>query len=195
MMRDYVLRIPGGSVDMHSDRTPIKKAVNGLFGDRHDGTNSRYLYSAEPRLPLGEWFRVRMLDGAAPRKAEDYAKPIELDAFSVGSMVTIAGWIALKAKTIRAGQKRTGNDHRVYDDLARRFEHFGNALEISSNSIERPFQIARIERGKDRYVRPYSRIEVTGTVIDTDALHTLMVSGIGAAKAYGFGLLDITLKG
>lgn len=186
-MIDCVLRIPDAS--MMQNRNALKLAVASIFGDRHDGQVSRYLFSAEPRHEQGPWVRVRFLAGPLPSAAQTYATKIELDDTVVGQTVQIMAWVALKATVFNGtGDLRP----RIQTGLERVCrQRLDAALDIERIEVGGDCSIVQVDRGKDRIGRAFGRVEITGTIKDQDAVETLMSSGIGAAKAYGFGLVDI----
>lgn len=190
MIRDYAVKVPSPD---HRDRTPLKKAVAGLLGDRFQGS-ARYLYSAEPRAPLSDWFRLRLLDGDLPRSGQMVAIPVELPQPSAGDNVVIQGWIALKAKNFHGDHAASEGGHVVYGKLAAMQDRFSGAVNIEECRVDRPFHVAEIKRGRQTFHRPYGHILIRGQVVNPRATAALLASGIGAAKAYGFGLLDLQIE-
>lgn len=188
-MHDYILRLPDpGQLEQ---RTALKKAMAGLFGDRHDGEQSRYLYSPEPRLPLGEWCRVRTMNGPAPESARPFLREIELPVPEPGQWVRATVWMAVKGKVLSRGGSHMAN---VMAALEAGRAHFSSAIEIDSFDIEDQFEVAMMERGREKFGRAFGRIEVTGQVRSGDEISDLLAKGVGAAKAYGFGLVDLQLE-
>lgn len=186
-MIDCVLRIPDAR--MMEDRHALKKAVASIFGDRHDGQVSRYLFSPEPRHELGAWVRVRYLAGPLPSAAQGYAKEIELEDTTLGQAVRITAWIALKATVFNG---TGGLRPRIKTGLERVCrQRLDPALQIDGIEVGDDCGVVQVDRGKDRIGRAFGKVEITGIIKDQDAVNLLMASGIGAAKAYGFGLIDI----
>jgi len=185
-MRDYALRIPDPRLQT-ADRTIIKKAVASVFGDRHDGTDPRYLFSPEPRHDLGPWLRVRVcVDGTEIDPA--IARPIAVPVPGRGALVQGSAWVALK-------QKFPISDRgRALAKLADMRGLFEEALDLTVFEAGEELGLANMERGRSRFQRAFGRIRLEGTVRDQDALTGLMRTGVGAAKAYGFGLVDIEQK-
>ncbi len=186
-MRDFILRVPDAGLLVR--RTELKKAMAGLFGDRHDGERSNYLFSAEPRMEIGPWVRVRLLDGELPSKAAPFVRELEVPRLSAGDAVMASSWMALKTRVHGATASETRAN--VVARLNRVRELFEAAIDITTYDFDERYGVARIERGKERYARPYSLVRVTGSVRDPVAASALMTAGIGAGKAYGFGLVDI----
>lgn len=182
-MRDYALRIPDPQLQT-ADRTIIKKAVASVFGDRHDGEAPRYLFSPEPRHDLGSWLRVRAcVDGIEVDPA--IARLIAVPVPGQGALVRGAAWVALK-------QKFPISDRgRALAKLADMRALFEEALDLTVFEVDEELGLANMERGRSRFQRAFGRVRFEAVVINEDALKALMRDGVGAAKAYGFGLVDI----
>jgi hypothetical protein len=185
-MRDYVFKLPDSGLQT-ADRTIIKKAVASVFGDRHDGTDPRYLFSPEPRHDLGPWLRVRVcVDGLEvnPGIARQIAVPVP----GRGALVQGFAWVALKQKFPISDRER------ALAKLADMRGLFEEALDITVFEVGEELGLANMERGRSRFQRAFGRVRLEGSVKDQDALTGLMRTGVGAAKAYGFGLVDIKQK-
>lgn len=186
-MRDYAFKLPDPRLQT-MDRTSIKKAVAAVFGDRCDGETPRYLFSPEPRHGLGAWLRVRAcVDGIEVDPG--IARRVELPELSQGALVTGSAWIALKQKF-----PITEKD-RALAKLADMRDHFEDSLDVTGFEVEDHLELANMERGKSRFQRAFGKVCFEGKVRDMDALVALIRHGVGAAKAYGFGLVDIQEKG
>lgn len=184
-MRDFILQI---SDDQGmADRFGMKKAMAALLGDRHDGGQSRYLFSPEPRHELGCWVRLRCLEDV-PEAVTKVGWPLELDRLALGDHVHVSAWVALKGRVF---QRKGDLSQRVLKGVERYQERFSDALDVRSVSVNDRFWIMEVERGKDRIGRAFSKIELAGEITNMNAVEHLMRSGIGAAKAYGSGLVDI----
>lgn len=182
-MKDFVFKLPDEQLQRR-DRTQIKKAVAAVFGDRHDGNASRYLFSPEPRHDLGPWLRVRVCVDSVdvdPRMARRLDVPVP----PPGVMVRAVAWVALKQRF------PISDKPKAIAKLADMCSHFDDALEVQSFEVDEALELACMERGKSAFQRAFGRIRLLGRVKDQAALEALMRNGIGAAKAYGFGLVDI----
>jgi len=182
-MRDYVFKLPDPRLQT-ADRTAIKNAVAAVFGDRHDGEAPRYLFAPEPRHELGPWLRVRAcVDGISVDPS--IARVIEMPTPAPGATVQGAAWVALKQKfpiTDKGRAQAKLADMRVL---------FEEALSLTRFEVADRLELANMERGRSRFQRAFGRVLFEGAVRDQDALVSLMRTGVGAAKAYGFGLVDI----
>lgn len=185
-MKDYILRIPPG-FDL-SQRTPLKNAVAGLMGERHDGDQARYLFSPDPLLVDGPWLRLRLCGGAAPAAALPFLAAIETPPLEEGRKIEGAVWVALKARVFR---EEAGLKGRVLAGLERFRAVFAPMVALTDYAVDERVRFAHMERGEARFGRAYSRIAFSGAVTDAAALEALMRAGIGAAKAYGFGLVSL----
>lgn len=185
-MRDYAFRLPDPRLQT-ADRTVIKKAVAAVFGDRCEDAVPRYLFSPEPRHELGPWIRVRAcVDGIGVEPT--IARQIEVPVPEAGAVVLGSSWIALKQKFPITDK---GRAHAKLADMRGLFEA---ALELARFEVGDALELANMERGRSRFQRAFGKVRFEGSVKDKDALAALMRTGVGAAKAYGFGLVDIQEK-
>ncbi|NJM83453.1 MAG: type I-E CRISPR-associated protein Cas6/Cse3/CasE [Tabrizicola sp.] len=188
-MIDVILRVPDETI--LENRTALKKAVAALFGDRHDGERSNYLFSPEPLLDAGPWVRVRVVDGIVPSSATPFVSVLDCPVPVAGDKVIATAWVALKSKVmVGAGSAAP----RIAARLDRARSLFENAIEIEDYEVGERYEIARIERGRERFARAFNRVRVTGRIKDAEAAQTLLSTGIGASKAYGFGLVDMQIE-
>lgn len=185
-MRDYVFKLPDPRLQTE-DRTSIKNAVAAVFGDRHDGAEPRYLFSPEPRHDLGPWLRVRAcVDGIEVDPA--IARQIELAVPGLGGLVRVSAWVALKQKF------PISDKDRALAKLADMRGLFEEALDVTAFEVRERLELAHMERGRSRFQRAFGQIRLEGVVINEGALMALLKAGVGAAKAYGFGLVDIQAR-
>ncbi|MFT3689048.1 type I-E CRISPR-associated protein Cas6/Cse3/CasE [Paenirhodobacter sp.] len=185
-MRDYILRVPAG-LDL-SQRTALKNAVAALFGDRCAEGHPRYLFSPDPLIAEGPWIRVRSCAGPAPEPARGLVAELAAPVLRVGQRIEAAAWVAMKARVFHA---ETDLHDRVMAGLARYRDVFAAAIDLSGYAVDPDIGIAHMERGRARFGRAYGRISLSGRVTDEPALRGLLTTGIGAAKAYGFGLIGV----
>lgn len=183
-MKDYVLRLPP-DLDL-SQRTPLKNAVASLLGDRHDGAQARYLFSPDPLLVDGPWLRLRLCGEPAPAAALPFLAEIGTASPENGRRIEAAAWVALKARVFNA---ETGLKPRVLASLGGFRDVFAPMVDLTGYEVDARIGFAHMERGRDRFGRAYGRISFSGVVTDRAALEELLRCGIGAAKAYGFGLI------
>lgn len=189
-MRDYILRVPP-AVDL-TQRTVLKNAVAALFGDRREGGRTRYLFSPDPLAVDGPWVRVRSCVGAAPAATRGFVAQVPAPRLEPGSRIEAAAWVAMKARVFR---DESDLERRVMAGLARYRGVFAAAVDLAGYAVDPGIGIARMERGSARFGRAYGRISLAGTVTDEAALRALLTAGIGAAKAYGFGLIGVVNDG
>ncbi len=185
-MRDYILRVPA-DMDL-SQRTPLKNAVAALFGDRYEAGRPRYLFSPDPLVMDGPWVRVRACIGAAPEVARGFVAEAATPMLDAGRKIEAAAWVAMKARVFR---KESDLKERVLAGLARYRDVFAPAVDLADYSVDPDIGIARMVRGRERFGRAYGRISFSGTITNEPVLKALLTAGIGAAKAYGFGLVSI----
>jgi hypothetical protein len=185
-MRDFIMRMTDTYPVL--ERTPLKKAVAALFGDRMDGERVRYLFSPEPtHAVLGPWVRVRVNEGVeAP--ASDLCRELPVCEPQAGCSVIVSAWVATQANAVfaaPAAERRAV----VRDRLGKTREALAAALDLETFDVSERFEVAVMERGRDRFGRAFGRISATGRIRSLAAVSDLMAGGLGASKAYGFGLL------
>ncbi|MCE6957623.1 hypothetical protein LAZ40_00875 [Cereibacter sphaeroides] len=188
-MRDYAMKL---AADLSDSRTGLKKNIATLLGDRHDGT-ARYLFSDEPRTETpGGWIRLRLVapELSLPATAQDTAVEVPVAVPAVGARVLCCAWVATKSKAYRA-RDELSLDERVEARLRLVRGPLDEALEIEVFDGEPSGRSAVMERGSNRFARPYGRVTAIGTVTNQERLKDLMEQGLGVARCYGFGLLDV----
>lgn len=190
-MIDYCLKVPASAINR---RTPLKNALAGLFlsGRMTECGSPAYLFSQEPLMDGAQtWLRVRMVQAALPASAAGLVieKPVSLP--SEGDRVVVTGWLAVKTRIARKYRKWEAREVAIAEKLLRYQDLLSDGIEIDSARLLNRPDTAVIERGKTVYVRNYGRVEFRGVVKNAQHLEHAMQHGIGAAKAYGFGLLDV----
>lgn len=190
-MIDCILKLPDAEAGL--DRMALKKGVAALFGDRHDGERSRYLFSMEPRHDGGPWVRVRYLDGELPRSAADYVQALPKQAARNGDRVCATAWVAVKNRNYSPDKTAA---ERVRGELKKLVPYFAEAMTIEAAEIGDRVSTARFQRGRVKISRGFGKVVIVGEINNIHAMERLLATGVGAAKAYGYGLIDIqTIEG
>lgn len=189
-MRDYILQCQGAD-DPRFDRGALKLQFAKTIGERTEGERVRFLFSADPRLGdnAGEWVRLRTIDPTI-EVPDDIAHEIEVPTAKLGDRVRMRAFIGLKQKFYREG----ANVISVQEKLRSLQRTFEDALDVSEFEAQEGARPVRVSRKKDVFCRSYAHLDLRGTVKDEAALAALMMKGVGPAKAYGFGLIDMELE-
>lgn len=184
-MRDFIFK-PQLDARGYVDRTRLKRELAGILGDRIVNGKPRYLFSSEPLVEkVGEWYRLRVMEGTAPNMPE-----IPLEECKAGQSVVLGMWIALDRKVFRAGEPDAALAVRCRELLqAYCAGRFGAMLDISSVEIaDRIRVMSAVSKGATLF-RPYGHARISGIVRDPAAVLEIQRNGIGEARAYGFGLV------
>lgn len=195
-MRDFIFN-PEIASNGYVDRTTLKKKLASVLGDRVAGEETRYLFSYEPRVDEpSPYFRLRLLGGAAiPAELNGTAfKEVEVEVPSEGQNVEVSVWVSLdnddfaKAKSRGLTMNEYGPDRIETVALSR----FKDALDISASFAGTEIRVIKAQSKGHTLNRAYGHFRAVGKVKSAAALRLLMENGIGASKAYGFGLVAAT---
>lgn len=108
--------------------------------------------------------------------------------FCVGAQVVLAGIV----NPTRAKKGRDDSRGRripvAAADLPSWFQRRIPAVEMTEIVTE-PLEVVRTARPGMRMTHAAAGLSAIGTVIDADALEASLLAGVGAGKAYGFGLI------
>lgn len=185
-MRDYLLKVASGA-SVLAQRELLKKALAHHLAERHDGERSRYLFSEEPRHPVeSDWVRIRCVaDGLAMPSGIAMPGP-DVIAPAVGRRVVLRAWVALSSEESRGDRIHVARS---------RFEHHLERLaqplaDVAWQEVADEKSVS-IARGRVVFGRRCARLQASGCVSDPEALSSLLRNGIGDAKSYGFGLVDV----
>lgn len=190
-MKDFIFK---GALNGHGyvDRTWLKKELAGVFGDRFsDETGSRYLFSNEPLINSPcDWFRVRLIDNFDTSKLSKAFKEIPFPQVKAGESVTIKAWIALNDNVLR-NKYPVALLNQVCRQKLIEIGKNGTLHAMTDVTVDAPDEIKitdAVSKGT-KFHRVYGHISITGKVTDENAFLQLQRDGLGAAKAYGFGLV------
>jgi hypothetical protein len=187
-MRDFVLRLSeqGASVD----RGVLKHNVNRLLGDRIGADGSpRYLFSLDPLMEDGRTLRIRVLDLAAvaPLLAAGGAE-VPLEPIAAGDSVMITGWLSLQSRTSKPGPGAGEKRERAFAAYSAAILE---TLEGGEFVLTEGQSVAKLSKDAKTFSRSCAHFTAFGTLRAAEALRDLMQRGVGACKAYGFGLIDV----
>jgi len=187
-MRDFIFK-PELDAKGDVDRTRLKKELARMLGDRMADGKAKYLFSAEPLAAFaGEWFRLRTM----VELPVVGMKEIPIAACTSGVATSLSAWVALESSMFKpAGDPRAvelaARCRNWLERLCR--ERFDGPLDLVSVDVAPDIRVMTATSRGSRLSRPYGHVRVEGVVRDESRIMEIQRSGIGEARAYGFGLV------
>ena len=187
-MRDFSLRLSERGAG--ADRGALKHHVNRLLGDRTaaDGTQ-RYLFSLDPLMDDGRTLRIRIFAPEAVGPLLDAGGiEVPLEPVAAGDSVMITGWLSLQSRTSKPGPDAAEKRERAFAAYS---VAILDTLEAGEFVLTDGPTVVRISKDDSVFGRSCAHFTAFGTLRAADPLRDLMKRGVGACKAYGFGLIDV----
>ncbi len=190
-MRDFIFKGMIGS-NGYVDRTWLKKEVIGVFGERIDENgNARYLISGEPLISsIGDWFRIRVLDGVEIPATLPNFREITIPEIKSGQRIALQAWVALNQNALKSGDAPSITNERCRRKLIEIAEkHAQASMHDYRVDVSTKISVMKADSKGTKFSRAFGHIAIIGEVSDLQYINHLQQTGIGSAKAYGFGLV------